>query len=266
MTGSVRRPIRRVQADTVTDTRDALALEEPLEIRVDDLPLAVTMRTPGHDAQLVLGFLLAEGVIRTAAEVASLDTLGPQRNGNVAQVRLHTPADLRHLSRHVYTTAACGVCGKASIEAVLSGFEPAADGPTVPAAVLHGLPDTLRAAQAEFAHTGALHAAGLFDAHGRLTAVHEDIGRHNAVDKVLGEALQTGRVPLRDHILLVSGRASFEIVHKALAGGIGLVAAISAPSSLAAELAQRGNVTLAGFVRGGSLNLYTPPGRVLTAG
>ncbi|WP_250031810.1 formate dehydrogenase accessory sulfurtransferase FdhD [Paractinoplanes maris] len=267
-----RRPVVKINLDATGDPRrrpDDLAAEEPLEIRVRKAPLAVTMRTPGHDIDLAMGFLLTEGIIGSAGDVvtaqlcAGTDT---PNTYNVVDVVLgdEVPPPVTDPSRNFYTTSSCGVCGKASIDAVRtrSRFDVSADPLSIPAATLAELPDRLRAAQRTFDRTGGLHAAGLFTAAGELLALREDVGRHNAVDKVIGWALREGRLPLTGHVLLVSGRASFELTQKAWMAGIPMLAAVSAPSTLAAELADEAGLTLVGFLRGRSMNVYTSPERV----
>ncbi|XVU25430.1 formate dehydrogenase accessory sulfurtransferase FdhD [Actinoplanes sp. CA-054009] len=267
-----RRPVVKINLDATGAPRrrpDDLAAEEPLEIRVRKEPLAVTMRTPGQDIDLAMGFLLSEGVIRTAADVvtaqlcAGTDT---PNTYNVVDIVLgaDVPPPVTDPSRNFYTTSSCGVCGKASIDAVRtkSPFDVATDPLTVPATTLAVLPDRLRAAQRTFDRTGGLHAAGLFTADGELVVLREDVGRHNAVDKVIGWALRDGRLPLTGHLLLVSGRASFELTQKAWMAGLPMLAAVSAPSTLAAELADEAGMTLVGFLRGQSMNVYTSPQRV----
>ncbi|MEV4640279.1 formate dehydrogenase accessory sulfurtransferase FdhD [Actinoplanes sp. NPDC049548] len=267
-----RRPVVRIDLDGTAGPRrrpDDLAAEEPLEIRLRKEPLAVTMRTPGQDIDLAMGFLLSEGVIRTASDVvtaqlcAGTDT---PNTYNVVDVVLgsHVPPPVTDPSRNFYTTSSCGVCGKASIDAVRtrSPFDVAADESGVEARTLAELPDKLRAAQRTFDRTGGLHAAGLFTADGELVVLREDVGRHNAVDKVVGWAVREDRLPLTGHVLLVSGRASFELTQKAWMAGIPLLAAVSAPSTLAAELADEAGMTLVGFLRGRSMNVYTGSQRV----
>ncbi|MCA0156891.1 formate dehydrogenase accessory sulfurtransferase FdhD [Tsukamurella sp. M9C] len=257
-------PLRRI---------DTLAVEEPLEIRVAGAPLAVTMRTPGHDVELAAGFLVSEGVIGAAEEFRSaIHCGGPGTGGeineyNVLDIALaegvRPPAP--DVTRNFYTTSSCGMCGKASIDAVrtVSRFDVRADPVVVGADRVAELPDRLRAGQAVFDKTGGLHAAGLFDAGtGELLVLREDVGRHNAVDKVIGWALLQGRLPLRGVILQVSGRASFELVQKAAMAGIPVLSAVSAPSSLAVELADEAGLTLLGFVRGDHMNVYSQPQRV----
>jgi FdhD protein len=235
---------------------DLLAVEEPLEIRVNGVPLTVTMRTPGDDIDLAAGFLAAEGVVTRASEITGITMC----DENVADVRLREAMpDLAAASRNFLTTSACGVCGKDSIESirVRAGYDVACDPVRLDPAVLASLPGRLAAAQRVFARTGGLHAAALFGAGGTLMVLREDVGRHNAVDKVTGWALRQDRLPLAGCVLLVSGRASFELTQKALVAGIPALAAVSAPSSLAAELAQEAGMTLIGFLRGGSMNVYT---------
>jgi FdhD protein len=242
---------------------DLLATEEPLEIRVNDRPLAVTMRTPGDDIDLAAGFLATEGLVRAAPDITSIRICG---DGNVAEVTLAAGlgVDDDRLRRNFLTTSACGVCGKASIDSVRvrARYDVAADRVRVAPATLAMLPGTLRDAQRVFASTGGLHAAGVFAADGSLLALREDVGRHNAVDKAVGWALREGRLPLAGCILLVSGRASFELVQKAVVAGLPVVAAVSAPSSLAADLAEESGMTLVGFLRGGSMNVYAGAGRI----
>ena len=268
---TVRRPVVRVREQGVSRRPDALAAEEPLELRVDGRSLAVTMRTPGHDVELAHGFLLTEGVITSAADIEtarycdSLDDAG-RNTYNVLDVALApgvAPPD-DSVERRFYTTSSCGVCGKASLDAVRTRtvFPPADDPVELPAEVLFGLPDALRAAQKVFDSTGGLHGAGLFTADGTLLAVREDVGRHNAVDKVLGHALLAGRVPAAGTVLMVSGRASFELTQKAVMAGVPAMAAVSAPSSLAVEMADEAGMTLVGFLRGRSMNIYAGASRV----
>jgi FdhD protein len=251
---------------------DVLAVEEPLEIRLgyenggNPAPqsISITMRTPGQDFDLAIGFLFTEGIIQSAAQVAAVRHCGGQ--GNVVRVDLQpgVTLDLARLQRHFYTSSSCGVCGKTSIEALQATacpMLPKTDW-TVDPAVIHTLPDKLRLAQAVFDSTGGLHAAALFDAGGTLLDLREDVGRHNAVDKLIGAQVQAGRAPLNDHLLLVSGRASFELVQKALMGGVPVLAAVGAPSSLAVELASTFGLTLIGFVRDGRFNIYSGSERI----
>jgi FdhD protein len=269
----------RIAKDSQTGTRiwrvvgeraelcdDHLATEEPLEIRLrwgdgETSTVAVTMRTPGADPELAAGFLFAEGVIAGADRIrrtAVVDT-------NVLEVELEDGPvpSLAPLERHFFATSACGVCGKAGLETLrLRVTEALPHGPVVAPEVLRSLPDLLRGGQGLFDATGGLHAAGLFDAAGTLLAVREDVGRHNALDKLVGWALGAGLVPLHDHLVMVSGRSSYEILQKALVAGVPIVCAVSAPSSLAVELAERFGVTLIGFLRGERINVYSAPERV----
>jgi FdhD protein len=267
-----RRPVVKINLEAAAEPSqcpDDLAAEEPLEIRVRKAPLAVTMRTPGQDIDLTMGFLLTEGIIGVASDVvtaqlcAGTDT---PNTYNVVDVVLgpDVPPPVTDPSRNFYTSSSCGVCGKASIDAVRtkSRFDVASDGLSVRAHTLTTLPDKLRAAQRTFDRTGGLHAAGLFTGDGELLALREDVGRHNAVDKVIGWALREGRIPLSGHVLLVSGRASFELTQKAWMAGLPLLAAVSAPSTLAAELADEAGMTLVGFLRGPSMNVYAGAQRV----
>jgi FdhD protein len=232
--------------------RDAVAVEEPLEIRINGTPVAVTMRTPGHDEELALGFCLTEGLApRSAAPPADL----PANTIEVSAGR--TPA-----ARNFYTSSSCGVCGKGALEAVAVEAPRIDSELHVSAALVSELPDKLRAAQAAFAATGGLHATGLFSADGELLCLREDVGRHNAMDKVVGWTLGEGRLPLVDAILCVSGRLSFELVQKAAVAGCPVLVAVGAPSSLAVELAADRGVTLCGFVRNGRMNVYTEPWRI----
>jgi FdhD protein len=243
---------------------DLLAVEEPLEIRVDGEPLTVTMRTPGDDIDLAAGFLFTEGLLGSLDEVHEIRMC----DVNVAAVTVkagQVPVAARvAANRSFLTTSACGVCGKDSIEAirVRSAYDVAADPVQISPAVLADLPRQLREAQRVFGRTGGLHAAGLFASDGTLLALREDVGRHNAVDKVAGWALRSGLLPLAGHILLVSGRASFELAQKAIMIGVPVLAAVSAPSSLAASLAEEGGLTLVGFLRGTTMNVYTGAHRV----
>lgn len=246
---------------------DALAVEEPLEIRLDGAPYTVTMRTPGNDVELVHGFLVAEGVIRSRDDVVSAAYCG----GSVDGVNLYNQLDVALQvtavppRRQVLTTSACGLCGRTSIDEVrtTSPYDIARDGTAFDPAWIATLPDALRSAQAVFDKTGGLHAAGLFEAGASApSVVREDVGRHNAVDKVVGWALQGGLLPLSGHLLMVSGRASFELVQKAVVAGIPALAAVSAPSSLAVDLAAEAGLTLVGFLRGERMNVYAGGGRL----
>jgi FdhD protein len=238
--------------------QDLLAVEEPLEIRIEGRPVAVTMRTPGHDEELALGFCLSEGLRPTGARLP--DDLA----ANIVDV--DAPGfDPGRLQRSFYTSSSCGVCGKGALEAVEIEADRVTSGLSVPLAVVASLPGRLRESQAAFAATGSLHATGLFDAEGRLVCVREDVGRHNALDKVVGWAFRDSRLPLADSILCVSGRLSFELVQKAAVAGCPIMVAVGAPSSLAAELAADRGITLCGFVRDGRANVYTEPWRILPA-
>jgi FdhD protein len=238
---------------------DLLAVEEPLEIRVNGRPLAVTMRTPGDDIDLAAGFLCTEGMVRTAADIAEIRKC----DDNVADITLASLA-APIPERNFLTTSACGVCGKASIDAirVRAPYDVSGDPVRVSPGTVAVLPDRLRDAQRVFERTGGLHAAGIFTADGTLLTLREDVGRHNAVDKVAGWALREERLPLAGHILLVSGRASFELAQKALMAGIPVLAAVSAPSSLAAEFAAESGMTMIGFLRGISMNVYAGAHRI----
>ena len=247
---------------------DFLSREEPLEIRVKGESVAVTMRTPGHDEELALGFLLSEGVIAglgDVLEVAPCQQGEAALLGNVLNVFLapSVELDLAKLRRNVYASSSCGLCGKASIESVHGHFAPLAKlEPFVAAEILLELPDKLRAEQETFDKTGGLHAAGLFDAEGKLLTMREDVGRHNAVDKALGRSMLDRNLPLDDRVLMVSGRASFEILQKSLAGRVPVICAVSAPSSLAVEFARESGQTLVGFLRGDTFNVYSHPERI----
>ena len=235
---------------------DELAVEEPLEIRVDGRPIAVTMRTPGHDEELAIGFLRSEGIPAVAARPTA------DLAANTIEVDVEGDVDLGRLERSFYTSSSCGVCGKGALEAVAVEAARVEDDLRVPAAVVSALPDRLREAQPAFAATGGLHATGLFDADGGLLCVREDVGRHNAMDKVIGRAFLDGVPPLDGKLLCVSGRLSFELVQKAAVAGCPVLVAVGAPSTLAVELARDRGITLCGFVRGGRLNVYSEPGRI----
>ena len=276
---------RDLQIDALRDAgnarrSDVVAVEEPLEIRLmrDGLPeadenggtgrsISVTMRTPGHDAELAAGFLYGEGLLREARDVVDAGHCGPTGNILRVTVRADLPLDLARLTRNFYSTSSCGVCGKASIEAVAAnaGGRRIGGGMVVRETVLRALPDRLRASQAGFAETGGMHAVGLFTAEGQLVASREDVGRHNAMDKLVGAALVAGELPWHDRILLLSGRASFELLQKAMMAGCPVVAAIGAPSTLAVELAESTGITLVAFLRPGGCNVYTHPWRVRVA-
>lgn len=267
----------RVIEDGEEHTRsDHLATEEPLEIRLivgsKRYTVAVTMRTPGADFELASGFLFAEGVVSSKEQIRRLSyctdpAFDADQQFNIVNVDLDpsTEIDLTPLERHFYTSSACGVCGKANLEALqIRGCPTVPAGPQVSAEVIYALPDRLREAQGIFDSTGGLHAAGLFDPDGQLIAVREDVGRHNALDKLIGWAFLQGMLPLHDRILMVSGRSSFEIMQKALIAAVPIVCAVSAPSSLAVALAQEFGITLIGFLRGERFNVYSAESRILT--
>jgi FdhD protein len=262
---SIRVPtVLRYEDGGVRSGPDELAREEPLEIRVRGRPVSVTMRTPGDDADLAVGFLLTEGIVRSRDDVLRVEACGRNDEGNLLNVLLAplVPVDFERLTRHVFASSSCGLCGKATIESVRMTFPPVESDAAVDAETLVRLPDLMRAAQTSFDRTGGVHAAALFTLDGRLVVLREDVGRHNAVDKVLGHALMNGLAPLDRHVLLVSGRSSFEIMQKALAGRVPVVAAVSAPSSLAVEFARESGQTLVGFLRAGRMNVYSHPHRV----
>ena len=249
-------------------TTDALAVEEPLELRVEGRSIAVIMRTPGHDRELAAGFLLTEGVIKSAKDLFDITScVAPAGagKGNAIDAALARPehADLDKLTRHVFTSSSCGVCSKATIDSVIKRRKPIDDDLRITARLLLSLPAQLAAAQEDFQKTGGLHACALFDGKGKLLAAREDVGRHNALDKLIGWALLEQRTPLHGHLVLLSGRVSFEMMQKAHAAGLPVVAAISAPTSLAVEFAKESGQTLAGFVRGRSLNIYAGAERIV---
>lgn len=239
---------------------DTLVREEPLEIRVRGQSIAVTMRTPGHDRELAAGFLLSEGIIHHHDEIIEiapcLESDSPENTLNIFLAG-SVEVDFARLTRHVFASSSCGLCGKASIESVHQHFPPIESNMAIGAETLTTLPDRMRDAQRTFSQTGGLHAAAIFDLQGNLLVLREDTGRHNAVDKVIGWGLLENKLPFDPHVLLVSGRASFEIVQKALAARIPIIAAVSAPSSLAVEFAQESNQTLIGFLRGQTFNVYS---------
>ena len=253
---------------------DALATEEPMETRLiaagQRHTIAVTMRTPGSDFELSAGFLYGEGIVATREEIRAItycldDGVDAEQRYNIVNVELPAGVnpDLRMLERHFYTNSSCGVCGKASLEALeIRGCPMVAPGPVVTPEVIYTLPDQLRRAQRLFETTGGLHAAALFDAAGDLVTLREDVGRHNAIDKLVGWALLQDRLPLTDHIVMVSGRSSFEILQKCVAAGAPIVCAVSAPSSLAVDVARRFGVTLVGFLRGRRFNIYAGEERI----
>ncbi|WGD39563.1 formate dehydrogenase accessory sulfurtransferase FdhD [Streptomyces cathayae] len=268
-----RRKVVRIRDGVVSTRPDTLVTEEPLEIRLNGKPLAITMRTPGDDFALAVGFLVSEGVLATASDLRNVVyCAGATSDGvntyNVVDVQTAPGVRIPDitLERNVYTTSSCGLCGKASLDAVRTTTRhPIADSPPLRLTLelLAGLPDRLRASQQVFDRTGGLHAAALFDEDGELLDVREDVGRHNAVDKLVGRALQHGNLPLSRTVLMVSGRASFELAQKAVMAGIPVLAAVSAPSSLAVDLAAETGLTLVGFLRGSSMNVYAGEDRIV---
>ena len=275
---NVRRAVRRLRAGVWSRDDDVLAAEEPLEIRLlweerGELvrkPIAVTMRTPGDDFELATGFLYGEGIIagqHDLVDVSYCTDEDEEQRLNIVNVTLRPGLtfDVSRLERNFYTTSSCGVCGKAALDALeVQGCEVLPDGPEVSAKVICALPGKLREAQAVFERTGGLHASGLFTAEGRLVSLREDVGRHNAFDKLVGERVLADKMPLGPHMVMLSGRASFELLQKALVARIPVVAAVGAPSSLAVELADAFNITLCGFVKADSLNVYTGEKRILS--
>lgn len=267
-------PIDRMDGETSAHVQDLVAVEEPLEIRIGDRPISITMRTPGNDNELAAGFLFSEGIVRNRTDIKAIrrgeSNGNPRQAANSVIVDLDpaVPIELDRLQRHFYTTSSCGVCGKASIEALeVQGCPIAPRGrPSISASVISGLPAALRESQPVFERTGGLHAAALFDASGTLLSVREDVGRHNAVDKLIGAEFLESRTPLHDRIALVSGRTSFELVQKCVVAGIPILAAVGAPSSLAVEAARRFGMTLIGFVRGARFNIYADCERILRQG
>ncbi len=272
-----RRTVRRYRREGAADARDQLVTEEPLEIRIlrhdcadrdAALPVSVTMRTPGHDFELAAGFLFGEGVLDHQADLAAMSFCvgaGGVQNYNAVGVTLDPGLgfDAERLRRNFYATSSCGVCGKASIEAVRDvGLPPAVEGPTVEAGTLFRMAEGLEGSQAVFARTGGLHAAALCDSEGSLLRLREDVGRHNAMDKVVGASLLAGELPLHDRLLLVSGRLSFELVQKAARAGVPVLAGVSAASSLAVELAEEVGMTLVGFLREERFNVYCGAERI----
>lgn len=253
---------------------DAIAVEEPLEIRLagehsadnggTGRPISITMRTPGNDSELAVGFLYGEALLRESRDIVDVQPCGPTGNVVRVTVRADLPLELDRLNRNFYTTSSCGVCGRASIEAVTAsaGIRKVNSDLVVRESVLRVMPDTLRAMQAGFAETGGMHAVGLFTAEGELVASREDVGRHNAMDKLVGAALRAGELPWSERVVLLSGRASFELIQKAMMAGAPLVAAIGAPSTLAVELAESAGITLVAFLRSGGCNVYCHPARV----
>lgn len=255
------------ESGQVSSLQDSLAAEEPLEIRIRGAFSTVTMRTPGHDSELAAGFLLTEGIIESLEQIADLSIVAKQNgiHSNAVEVTLiHVPSDLLDSQRHSFSASGCGICGKASIQAIrLRGLKPPNPDFRIDGETLCRLPEVLQEQQAVFSRTGGLHAAALFDARGNLIVLREDIGRHNAVDKVIGWALLNRCLPLAEHVLLVSGRGGFEIVQKAIAAGLPVLASVSAPSSLAVKLARELGITLAGFLRGRRFVIYSAEFRLL---
>ena len=273
-TSKTKTRVRVVEDGGMRVRPDALATEEPMEIRLLAGPtkqtVAVTMRTPGADFELAAGFLYGEGIVTCPEDILKISycvdpDIDAEQQYNIVNVELRSGRefDLRPLERHFYTTSACGVCGKASLEQLeLRGCPVISPGPEVSAETIYSLPETLREAQGLFDATGGLHAAALFDGEGELLALREDVGRHNATDKLVGWALLEGRLPLSEHVVLVSGRSSFEIMQKCLTAGVPIVSAISAPSSLAVDVAREFEMTLVGFLRGGRFNVYAGSERI----
>ena len=250
--------------------KDEVAVEEPLEIRVEGHSVAVVMRTPGHDRELAAGFALTEGIVRGSGDIFEITSCltNEQKTDNIVNIALTDPArfDAGKLSRHVFTSSSCGICGKATIEAAMQQFPSIESAVTVNASTLLKLPERLSAAQETFQRTGGLHACALFDAKGALLLLREDVGRHNALDKLIGHQLLAKQLPLGNFILLLSGRVSFEMTQKALAAGIAIIAAISAPTSLAVDFARANNQTLVGFLRGETMNIYAGAERLSAPG
>ncbi len=276
MESVTRVPVERWSAGSVLrrSEEDVLAVEQPLEIRVawsdaetsEEKVVAVTMRTPGNDAELAVGFLFSDGIVRRREDVAGTTVkVGVEEAFVRVEMAPGVAVDLGSMERHSYVSSSCGVCGKtslASLRNLQADAKPSWSGRRVSARVVHGLPATLRRAQAAFEETGGIHAAALFEPSGRLEDVREDVGRHNAVDKLVGAALLGGRTPLADRILVLSGRASFELLQKAGVAGVPVVAAIGAPSSLAVEVAREAGITLVGFLRDDRFNVYTGAERI----
>jgi FdhD protein len=253
-------PVTRVGRDR-SDDLDLVAVEEPLEIRVGEKPIAVTMRTPGDDFELAAGFLFTENIVLERAMIEGIRHWG---SPNVVRVALREGArvDLEKIHRHFYATSSCGICGKSSIDAVRVKTMPVSTAASIEAELLNAMPETLKASQSRFAETGGLHAAALFSTDGQLLLAREDVGRHNAVDKVIGSRFLDSTLPLDSCVLFVSGRAGFEIVQKAIVAGIGIIAAVGAPSSLAVDIATEMGATLVGFVRDGRFNVYSGAQRI----
>ena len=266
MSAKITRVARYRRGQLAAEEADEVAVEEPLEIRVEGHSVAVVMRTPGHDRELAAGFALTEGLVRRTSDLFEIITCPATTSatGNVVEISLTNPAnfDAAKLSRHVFTSSSCGICGRATVEAALQQFPPIVGAPRLDPTMLLRLPEKLRAAQETFQRTGGLHACALFSLGGDLLLLREDVGRHNALDKLIGHELLARRFPLGNCILLLSGRVSFEMTQKALAAGIASITAISAPTSLAVEFAQANNQTLIGFLRDETMNVYAGKERV----
>ena len=263
-------PVQKIEGDTSGPFQDLLAVEEPLEIRIGDKTVAITMRTPGHDFELAAGFLFTEGILQNSSQIRRIARHHSAKNARQAsnsvtvELSPDVEIDFERLQRHFYTSSSCGVCGKASIDALHAQGCPmlASESPVVRSEIIHRIPDALRRQQDVFERTGGLHAAAVFDSRGNLILLREDVGRHNAVDKLIGAEMMRDHTPLSDKLLLVSGRVSFELVQKALMAGIPILAAVGAPSSLAVETAQRFQMTLLGFVRDARFNIYSGASRI----
>ena len=257
--------VEQWQDGSVTRVQDYLAVEEPLEIRLGETPISVTMRTPGHDLELTAGFLFTEGIISSRHELKSIETVESATAGNTITAKLSRDGDVaaEQLQRNFFAASSCGICGKASIESIrIRGTQSPNPDFRLKASLLYELPDTLRESQAVFGRTGGLHAAAAFTSSGELLVLREDIGRHNAVDKVVGWALENNRLPLSECVLMVSGRGGFEIIQKALVAGIPVLASVSAPSSLAVQMARELGMTLVGFLRGKRFVIYSGAERI----
>ena len=262
MADTTRREVLRYQGTEATPTDDLLVTEAPLEIQIDGTPIAVVMRTPGHDEDLVRGFALTEAIVDGPSDIVDIVPVGESDGDSRYDLRLESPIDTSRFQRNFYATSSCGVCGKASIDAVrIAGTTPP-QGPQMRPALVSGLPETMRTAQPAFATTGGLHAAALFDSEGELLIAREDIGRHNAVDKVIGAAAPDAW-PIGERILMVSGRISFEVAQKAAVAGIPVIGAVSAASSLAVELADELGMTVIGFIRDDGFNVYCGAHRIV---
>jgi FdhD protein len=265
---STSRPVIQHRDSTVTPKDDFVAIEEPLEIRISDQPVAITMRTPGDDRELAAGFCLTEGVVQNADELESIEPCAEADYGNLVRVQLTEEAmglrceQVERASRQLYLSSSCGLCGKQSIDRIEQKIKPIAGRFTIDATTIDQLPAKMQAAQPTFEQTGGLHAAAIFSSDGQMKVLREDIGRHNAVDKVIGHQLLLGQMPIDPAVLLISGRASFEIMQKAAMAGIAMVCAVSAASSLAVDFAATTGVTLVGFLRPGRMNVYHDPGRI----